>query len=103
MNIHEAKTHLSRLVDKAAAGEEIIIAKAGKPMAKLVPYHPPVAPRVGGFLAGKISETPDAWAPDEELAAVMTEGTLFAVANPVAKVAEEKAVYQPKVRKKGGV
>ncbi len=36
-NIHEAKTHLSRLVERAAAGEEIIIAKAGKPMARLVP------------------------------------------------------------------
>jgi prevent-host-death family protein len=38
-NIHEAKTHLSRLVDRAAAGEEIVIAKAGKPMAKLVPFQ----------------------------------------------------------------
>jgi prevent-host-death family protein len=37
LNIYEAKTHLSALVEKAAAGEEIIIAKAGKPMAKLVP------------------------------------------------------------------
>jgi prevent-host-death family protein len=37
VNLHEAKTHFSRLVDRAAAGEEIIIAKAGKPVAKLVP------------------------------------------------------------------
>ena len=37
VNIHEAKTHLSRLLARASAGEEIIIAKAGKPMAKLVP------------------------------------------------------------------
>ena len=37
-NIHEAKTHLSRLVEEVAAGEEIIIAKAGKPLARLVPY-----------------------------------------------------------------
>jgi prevent-host-death family protein len=37
INIHEAKTHLSRLVEQAAAGREIIIAKAGKPLARLVP------------------------------------------------------------------
>ena len=39
VNIHEAKTHLSRLVDRAHAGEEIILAKSGKPYAKLVPFH----------------------------------------------------------------
>jgi len=38
INIHEAKTQLSRLVEQAAAGEEIVIAKAGKPLARLVPY-----------------------------------------------------------------
>jgi prevent-host-death family protein len=43
VNIHEAKTHLSRLVEKAAGGEAVIIAKAGKPMAKLVPIDPPLA------------------------------------------------------------
>ncbi len=41
VNIHAAKTHFSRLVDEAAAGAEIIIAKAGKPVAKLVPLSPP--------------------------------------------------------------
>lgn len=40
VNTHEAKTHLSRLIERAAAGEEIILAKAGKPMAKLVPSMP---------------------------------------------------------------
>ena len=39
VDIHEAKTHLSRLVEDAAAGEEIVIAKAGKPMVKLVPVE----------------------------------------------------------------
>ena len=37
VNIHETKTHLSRLVEEAAAGEEIVIAKAGRPVARLVP------------------------------------------------------------------
>jgi prevent-host-death family protein len=41
VNLYDAKTNLSKLVDRAAAGEEIIIAKAGKPKAKLVPYQPP--------------------------------------------------------------
>ena len=40
VNIHEAKTHLSRYVEQAAAGEEIIIAKAGKPVARLMPLAP---------------------------------------------------------------
>ena len=54
VNIHDAKTHFSRLVDEAAAGEEIIIAKAGKPVARLVPLTPPDqhAKRRLGILAG---------------------------------------------------
>ncbi len=50
INIHEAKTHLSRFVKQAAAGEEIIIAKAGKPMARLVPLsHTPSRRNLGMF------------------------------------------------------
>ena len=49
VNIHEAKTHLSRLVEKAAKGESVIIAKAGKPMAKLVPIDPPPVPKQRRF------------------------------------------------------
>jgi len=45
VNLYQAKTHLSRLVERAAAGEEIVIAKAGKPKAKLVPYRPAAEPR----------------------------------------------------------
>ena len=48
LNLYEAKTQLSKLVDRAAAGEEIVIAKAGKPKAKLVPYEPPRKKRVFG-------------------------------------------------------
>jgi prevent-host-death family protein len=49
LNIYEAKTHLSALVEAAARGEEIVIAKAGKPMAKLVPLEQPaLKPRVPG-------------------------------------------------------
>jgi prevent-host-death family protein len=47
-NLYDAKTNLSKLVDRAAAGEEIVIAKAGKPKARLVPYQPPRKRRRGG-------------------------------------------------------
>jgi prevent-host-death family protein len=52
-NLYEAKTNLSQLVDRAAAGEEIIIAKNGVPLARLVPLEPHAAPRTpGGWEAG---------------------------------------------------
>jgi prevent-host-death family protein len=57
VNIHEAKTHLSRLLARIADGESIIIAKAGKPVAKLVPVVDADAPlkRRIGFMEGEIS------------------------------------------------
>jgi prevent-host-death family protein len=54
VNMHEAKTHLSRLVARAADGEDIVIAKAGKPVARLVPYAERTEPRKPGGLKGKI-------------------------------------------------
>jgi prevent-host-death family protein len=54
VNIHEAKTHLSRLVERAAAGEEIVVAKAGRPMAKLVPYETLKKPRQMGGWEGRV-------------------------------------------------
>ncbi len=69
VNMHEAKTHLSRLVEEAAAGTEIIIAKAGKPCARLVPCAPARKPRKLGWMKGKIWVSDDFDAPlsDEEL------------------------------------
>ncbi|NEX18622.1 MAG: type II toxin-antitoxin system prevent-host-death family antitoxin [Halochromatium sp.] len=56
INIHEAKTHLSRFVDQAAAGEEIVIARAGKPIARLVPLKPEtLQPRPLGLGKGRFS------------------------------------------------
>jgi len=63
INIHEAKTHLSRLVEEANAGEEITIAKAGKPVARLVALTPPRQTRKPGFLKGKIRIAQDFDAP----------------------------------------
>ena len=60
VNIHEAKTHLSKLVEKAARGEAFVIAKAGKPMVKVVPIEPVDAPppRRVGMLKGVIPPPP---------------------------------------------
>lgn len=55
VNVHEAKTNLSQLLERAHAGEEIVIAKAGKPYARLVPLEAP-KPRRPGLLEGKIDE-----------------------------------------------
>lgn len=54
VNTHEAKTHLSKLLDQVAAGEEVVIAKAGKPIARLVAYAPSDAPRTGGQWRGRV-------------------------------------------------
>jgi prevent-host-death family protein len=69
VNIHAAKTHLSRLVDEVAEGAEIVIAKAGKPVAKLVPLKPRSGRRKLGALAGKlvVPDDFDAPLPDEVL------------------------------------
>ena len=54
VNLHAAKTHLSRLVEEAAAGQEIVLAKAGRPMARLVPVSHAGARTGFGALKGKI-------------------------------------------------
>lgn len=59
VNIHEAKTQLSKLVDRAAKGEAFVIAKAGKPMVKVAALDAPAAPRRLGFLAGEIAVPDD--------------------------------------------
>jgi prevent-host-death family protein len=73
VNMHEAKTQLSKLVEAALGGEEVVIAKAGKPVVKLVRVEveaeqPPR--RVLGLLRDQAWEAPDAWSPmtEEELA-----------------------------------
>jgi prevent-host-death family protein len=54
VNVHEAKTHLSRLLDQAHAGQEIILAKGGKPYARLVPLLPKPSQRQPGRLSGNV-------------------------------------------------
>ena len=59
VNIHEAKTHLSRLVDQAAKGESFVIAKAGKPLVKVIALDAPSKRKRLGFLAGEIKVPAD--------------------------------------------
>ncbi len=72
INVHQAKTHLSRLLERVAAGEEIVIAKSGRPVAKLVRF--PAEPRHPGRLKGKIRMAPDFDAPLPEAMAAAFRG-----------------------------
>lgn len=70
VNIYEAKTHLSDLVERAASGEDIIIAKAGSPRVRLVPIQPPRGPRSPGGWEGQVHLTADFDTIDEDIAAL---------------------------------
>jgi prevent-host-death family protein len=69
VTIHKAKTNLSKLIERAAQGEEIIIARGSKPVAKLVPVGPVKGKRQPGSLKGKLEIGPEFFEPlsDEEL------------------------------------
>ena len=75
INIHEAKTQLSRLVERASRGEEIVIAKSGKPVAKLVPFDRDMSPRRPGSMRGliKVPDDFDAPLPGEVLTAFLAD------------------------------
>ena len=70
VNVHEAKTHLSRLLKRVAAGEDVVIAKSGRPVARLVPVAPPIGQRVLGSEKGRfiVPADFDAPLPEEILA-----------------------------------
>ena len=70
VNIHDAKTHFSRLIERVLLGEEVVIAKAGKPVAKLVPITPDAVDRSPGSARGAFVVPPDfdEPLPDEVLA-----------------------------------
>ena len=70
-NIHEAKSQLSKLIESALAGEEIVIAKAGKPLVKLIPYQEDKQPRNPGGWEGKVVMSSDF---DDELLANILQG-----------------------------
>jgi len=67
-NIHEAKTHFSKLLERVMKGEEVVIAKAGKPVARILPVTTNVSTRKPGIDKGKVTIMPDFDAPLEEFA-----------------------------------
>lgn len=70
VNTHDAKTYLSRLLAQVAAGQEVVIGNAGKPVAKLVPYKSVPKKRIPGRLKGKIWISPDFTDEDPEINAM---------------------------------
>jgi prevent-host-death family protein len=72
VNIHDAKTHLSRLIERVEAGEEITLARAGRPVALLVPYRPTREPRKPGLWKGRLhlADDWDSTAVNAEIAAL---------------------------------
>ena len=66
VNIHQAKTHFSRLIERVEAGEEVTIARAGRPVARLVPVQQR-RPRRGGLWKGRVLISPDFDAPLPEI------------------------------------
>ena len=91
VNIHFAKTHLSSLLEEVAAGDEIIVARAGKPIARLVPYVANTTPRELGALAGQLSQRADCWESDAE-----AESTFYQEVLPMQPLkAAEAAPVKP--------
>jgi prevent-host-death family protein len=77
VNIHQAKTHLSQLIAKVEGGEEVIIARDGKPVAKLVRMEPMAGGRAPfGFMKGEITISPDFDAPDPEIDRLFEDGPI---------------------------
>jgi len=79
VNMHEAKTHLSKLVERVEGGEEIVISRAGKPAAKLVPVPKKLGPRKLGGWEGKMQMPSDEeWKKmDEEIEQMFEESEIF--------------------------
>lgn len=78
VNVHEAKTHFSRLIDAAHGGETIVVAKGGKPWARLVPLEAPAPKRQAGVLAGQLKLPPP-----EVLLEALPEDELRALETPL--------------------
>jgi prevent-host-death family protein len=77
VNIYEAKSQLSRLVDEVEAGGEVVIARAGKPVARLVPLQRSPLRRTPGAWKGKVWMAPDFDETDEELIDLFYNGPVF--------------------------
>jgi prevent-host-death family protein len=71
VNMHDAKSNLSKLVQAVERGEEVVIARDGKPVARLVAYDDPKPKHPFGLLKGRVWEAPDAWDPDPDVEAML--------------------------------
>jgi prevent-host-death family protein len=98
VDIQQAKTHLSRLVDEAQAGEDIVIAKAGRPCVRLVPVSIDDAPRELGRLRGAVVIAEDFDAPSPEIEALFGLGAV----EPARARRTRKAAPSTERRKKTG-
>jgi prevent-host-death family protein len=67
VNVHEAKTHLSRLLDRVEAGEEVVLARAGRPVARLIPFRARTQPREPGIWRGTVRIAADYDAVDADI------------------------------------
>jgi len=77
VNVHEAKTHLSKLLERVALGEEVIIAKAGTPVAKLIPFDEQPRTRIFGSAKGDFTVPDDFIESDTEIERLFYESELF--------------------------
>lgn len=77
INIHEAKTNLSKLLEKTQKGEYVVIAKAGKPIAQLIPYKEKLKPRKFGLWKGKVWISDDFNDEDPEINKLFYEGDIL--------------------------
>ena len=75
VNTHEAKSRLSELIRKAEAGAEVIVARNGRPVAKIVPWAPSDTARVPGAWSGRVTYGDDVVGPDEEIQAIFHESS----------------------------
>ncbi len=101
VNVHEAKTHLSRLLEQVHAGQELILAKAGKPYARLVPLSQPTVQRQPGRLAGKVDESFFERLPEDELRAWEGRrcGCRSSRAMPLSRRSRRRAVHSRRVHR----
>ena len=104
VNIHRAKTNLSRLILKAESGEEVVIARAGKPVVRLVPVElqPPANKRKAGALKDVLRIAPDAFSleVDEEIARLFNESPLLYTDGDVKAEIDAKDKSSGKKRKR---
>jgi prevent-host-death family protein len=100
VNIHEAKTHLSRLLQKVAAGEEVIISRAGVPVAKLVAAGPSTGERPLGMDRGQIWMAADFDAPLPEFEAPIYDSPIVPALPRRRNVTPSKSANQPKKKKR---